>query len=121
MRKIILNTILPLLLFSGFISVCKHSEQEIAKLKEKWDLVDSGKFLTWNQAMDYCKQKQMRLPKVSELKEVYRSGLHKEWPGSTYWSREEEKESYMAIVFSFTSGSTFDTAKDNIKDTRCIK
>jgi|JI10StandDraft_1071094.scaffolds.fasta_scaffold08711_12 hypothetical protein len=109
-------------LFFLTLSFCKQSQEEITQAKEQWDSADSKNFLTWSQAVDYCKSKQARLPTIKELKAAVKIGITKDWQGSNYWTSEEIKDAARyTYVYSFTNKDYFEADKSGIKDTRCIK
>jgi hypothetical protein len=123
MNKILLiikSTLLSCLILMLVLD-CKKSGEDLANAREKWDKTDSQNFLTWSQATEFCKNKQMRLPTLQELKNAYKIGLAQEWPGSTYWSSEEVKGINYAYVYSRTNMDYFESDKTGLKDTHCIR
>ncbi len=111
-----------ILLAISILSYCKQSQEEISQAKDQWDSADSKNFLTWSQAVDYCKNKQARLPTIKELKSAVKIGITKDWQGSNYWTSEEIKDMpRYTYAYSFTNKDYFEADKSGIKDTRCIK
>jgi Extracellular link domain len=117
-KKIIFTTYLILLI----LAFCKKSQEEITQAKDQWDSVDSKNYLTYTQALEYCKSKQSRLPTIGELKSAVKMGFTKDWQGNIYWTSEEKKDMpRYTLAYSLTYKDSFETDKTGIKDTRCIK